>query len=202
MGQGSLGSRGFFDESEEHAAGDIADGWQPSGTYQVADDGGLKVLDDGTGSGEAVVAGYINSQSLSVRHRFRSVDGVIDYTGLVLWYSNELHMIYAGPETVSIGSLWEINGGPNFTLIGGNFPISSALDTGWHVQEVSVAITSVTVRLDDVVVGTGSTSFGSSGGYTGFWSQYNGHRAYHDWRLARKYVPPEPEAAVGAEQAL
>jgi len=192
----------FFDDFEDHAAGDIADGWQPAGTYQVADDGGLKVLDDGTGSGEAVVAGFITSQSLSVRHRFRSVDGVIDYAGLVLWYTSGTHMIYAGPETVSIGSLWEINGQPSFTLIGGNFPISPALDTGWHVQEVSVATTSVTVRLDETVLGTGSVSFGSSGGYSGFWSQYNGHRAYHDWHLARKYVDPEPDAVVGAEQPL
>jgi hypothetical protein len=192
----------FFDDFEDHAAGDIADGWQPAGIYQVVDDGGLKVLDDGTGSGEAVVAGHINSQSLSVRQRFRSVDGVIDYAGLVLWYASDTHMIYAGPQTVSTGSLWEINGNPNFTLIGGYFPISPSLDTAWHIQEVSIATTSVTVQLDDTVIGTGSTSFGSSGGYTGFWSQYNGNRAYRDWHLARRYAEPEPSAVVGAEQPL
>ena len=32
--------------------------------------------------------------------------------------------------------------------------------------------------------------------------QYNGHQAYHDWHLARKYTTPEPEAVVGTEQAL
>jgi len=192
----------FFDDFEDHAAGDFADGWSPAATYQVADDGGLKVLDDGTGSGEAVVAGFINSQSASTRDRFRSVDGVIDYAGLVLWYASDTHMIYAGPQTVSIGSMWEKNGQPNFTLIGSSFPISPTLDTNWHTQEVSVSVTSLTVRIDDAVVGTGSTSFGSSGGRTGFWSQYNGHRAYHDWHLVRKYATPEPEAVVGAEVAL
>ena len=159
-------------------------------------------LDDGTGAGEAVVTGFINYQRVSVRHRFRSVDGVIDYAGLVPWYASSTHMIYAGPETVSTGSLWEINGGPNFTLIGGGFPIAPALDTNRHVQEVSVAVTSVTVRLDNAVLGSGSISFGASGGYTGFWSQYNGHQAYHDWHLARKYTTPEPKAVVRTKQAL
>ena len=68
----------FFEDFEDHTAGDIADGWLPAGTYQVVDDGGFEVLDDGAAGGQDVIADHSAYSDVAVRLRFRLADGSIN----------------------------------------------------------------------------------------------------------------------------
>jgi hypothetical protein len=189
----------FFDDFEDHAPGEVADSW--SGGLLVADDGGHRVLDDGTGGGQAIVARHLDYGNVAVRQRWRSVSGLIDHAGLVVAYIDDTNFIYGGVATATTGAAWEITtAGGTLVQIGGDWDISPAIATGWHVQEIGLTGTAVSVRADDANLGSG-TATGFLSGRSGFWSQY-GQRSYRDWHLVRRYASVEPTVTLGVEEPI
>jgi hypothetical protein len=188
----------FFDDFEDHAAGEIADGWLPA--LQVVADGGAMVLDDGIAPGQPVIAQHVDYENIAVRQKFRfvTVSGGNDHAGLIMCYQDDTHLVYGGAVTPLLAQIWEKTGG-GFIQIGSDGAVPD-LGTGWHVQELWRSGNSVKTLIDNteyVLATTAAPVLGK----TGFWSQYN-NRGYRDWHLVRKKAAPEPETSVGAEQAL
>jgi hypothetical protein len=190
----------FFDDFEEHAAGEIPDGWTMysgcSGVV-VQDDAGNKVLDDGTGSGGNVIAGDPSWTDIACRQRFRSVDDVVYHAGLVVRYTDEGNEIYGGIVTDTTAEIWNRIGG-TWTQIGGTWTIPD-VGTSWHVQELRIAGDAVELYIDDAYIGSGTLTSGApTSGASGFWCQYS-QQGYRDEHIVRKYADPEPTASIGTE---
>jgi hypothetical protein len=188
----------FFDDFEEHSPGDIADGWLPA--YQVVEDGGLMVIDDGTGPGEPVIAQAGNWVNAIARSKFRfvTISGGSDYGGIYVSYQDWDHFACGCATTPTLAQLFEENGS-GFVQIGSDGAMPD-LGTSWHVQELQRYGNEVSFLIDDVLYVTATTTAPTSG-TTGFWSQ-NNNRGYRDWHLVRKGAASEPTVTVGGQEEL
>jgi hypothetical protein len=191
----------FFDDFEDHAAGDTVDGWTSTLDYLVVDDGGVKALDDGNAGpiGEAVYVNHSDLADCAVRERFRSVNGSVLYPGVLARYTDITHMLIGGPIDSTTLALVEDDGGTLLVLADWAIP---ALGTGWHVQELRVAGSTASLEFDGTVLGSAATAASPPTGKTGFWSQDSQNRGYRDWHAVRKFAIPEPTVAIGAQEAL
>jgi hypothetical protein len=188
----------FFDDFEEHSDGDPADGWAP--TYQVVNDGGLMVIDDGTGPGEPVIAQAGNWTNAVTRSRFRfvTISGGSDYGAIYVSYQDWDHFACGSATTPTLAQLYE-ESGSGFVQIGSDSAVPD-LGTSWHVQELQRYGNTVSFLIDDSLYVTATTTAPASG-TTGFWSQ-NSNRGYRDWHLVRKCAAAEPTVTIGSQEEL
>lgn len=189
------------DDFEEHAAGQVADGWNVSSGCSgilVADDAGNKVLSDGTDSGGNVYAGDSSWTDVVVRQKFRSVDDTVNHAGLVVRYLDDDEEVYGGIVSDTNSQIWDRDGG-SFSQIGGDWPISN-VGTAWHVQELKIVGDKVSLFVDDAFMGISDILNNTPiSGSSGFWCQYS-HNGYRDNHIVRKYVAPEPTVSPSAQE--
>jgi hypothetical protein len=188
----------FFDGFDDHAPGAFVDQWTPAGVFRAADDGGTRVLDD-TGSGQEVTAGHAAMTGVAARQRIRSVSGTIDHAGLIVAYNDSTHLVYGGIATNTVAQIWEKNGG-GFVQIGSDWPIPN-VGVLWHVQELGIIGSTVSVSVDGTLLGSATTGAPNTGD-TGFFSQYGSEQSYRDWHLVRRLTSSEPTVSVSSEETL
>ncbi|MBW1686544.1 MAG: DUF4347 domain-containing protein [Deltaproteobacteria bacterium] len=183
----------YQDDFEGDTLGVTPSGWSVkpgASNVVVADDGGNQVLSDGDGAGfpssdGSVVSGNPAWGDVVVSQDFRSLDGNVDYSGLLVRYVDADNMVYGGIASSTTVDLSNKVGGTWTTL--GSWTIPD-VGTTWHSQELRVFGDTVEIYVDGSLIGSATLSPGApSAGQAGFWAQNAGNEGYRDNHIVRPY---------------